>query len=135
MVEDVLMVGYPDGLWDDHNGLRIMRRGVTATHVGSDFRGQREFLIDVCTIPGSSGSPVLLYRRGTTLSDSAKVKLLGVVYAVFTHDADGEILAEPVPTNSRSIVRTHIPMNLGIVLRATRLLDFTDELDRRSRTV
>ncbi|MCA9261317.1 MAG: hypothetical protein KDA61_19010, partial [Planctomycetales bacterium] len=31
-IEDVLMVGYPDGIWDDVHNYPVCRRGITATH-------------------------------------------------------------------------------------------------------
>jgi hypothetical protein len=45
-VEDILMIGYPNGLWDSTNNLPIFRKGITATHPAVDFRGAPEFVID-----------------------------------------------------------------------------------------
>jgi hypothetical protein len=43
VVEDVIMVGYPNGLWDHVNNLPLVRKGTTATHPGMDYKieGQR----------------------------------------------------------------------------------------------
>jgi hypothetical protein len=128
-VEDVLMVGYPNGIRDDHNALPIMRRGSTATHCAKDFGGKREFLIDVCTIPGSSGSPVFLYRTGDT---EQTIRLLGVVYAMLVQTVEGELKAVPIPSSKMSVT-TQIPINLGVVLHAARILEFSEELERRSK--
>ncbi|MDE3174182.1 MAG: trypsin-like peptidase domain-containing protein, partial [Gemmatimonadota bacterium] len=62
-VEPILMVGYPNGLWDQVNNRPLMRRGVTATQPSVDLNGKGEFLIDAACFPGSSGSPVLLWRE------------------------------------------------------------------------
>ncbi len=59
-VEDVLMIGYPDGLWDGANNYPIVRSGITATHPGIDFEGRPEVAVDMACFKGSSGSPVVL---------------------------------------------------------------------------
>jgi hypothetical protein len=46
-VEDVLMVGYPLGLWDQRNNLPIFRRGITATHSAVDYEGEPVFTISL----------------------------------------------------------------------------------------
>jgi hypothetical protein len=66
-VEDITMVGYPNGLWDKSNNLPLTRRGVTATPPYVDFEGRPEFMIDCACFPGSSGSPVLLHNIGAYL--------------------------------------------------------------------
>jgi Trypsin-like peptidase domain len=133
MIEEIVMIGYPNGIWDDHNGLPIMRRGTTATHVARNFHGRREFVIDMSIIPGSSGSPVFSYRGlngASVLSDS---KLLGIAYATFTYGVQGEVVTAPIPAVTQDVVEMHVPIGLGPVIKATRLLEFTDELERRSR--
>ena len=60
-VEEILMVGYPDGLWDEANNLPVARRGITASPVSVGWNGRNEFLIDCSVYPGSSGSPVWSY--------------------------------------------------------------------------
>lgn len=64
-IEDVTFVGYPNGLYDDINKMSIVRRGITATPIWNDFNGKKAFLIDAGVFPGSSGSPVFIYNRGT----------------------------------------------------------------------
>lgn len=62
-LEYVVIVGYPDDIWDQVNNFPIFKKGVTATHPKIDYEGRPEFLIDAAIYPGSSGSPVFLYRR------------------------------------------------------------------------
>ena len=86
-IEDVLMIGYPNGLWDSESNLPIVRRGITASPPYRHFKGRREFVIDCACYPGSSGSPIFLYRPGlslvkTHLSMVRDVKLLGVLWGV-----------------------------------------------------
>src|SRR5690606_22543078 len=54
-IEEILMVGYPNGIWDTHNNKPIFRRGITATHPKFDYCGKKEIMIDAACFPGSSG--------------------------------------------------------------------------------
>ncbi|MTJ55797.1 hypothetical protein FJR38_25590 [Anabaena sp. UHCC 0253] len=36
-VEDILMFGYPNALWDNVNNLPLIRKGITSTHPAIDF--------------------------------------------------------------------------------------------------
>jgi hypothetical protein len=60
--DEVLMIGYPTGIWDHVHNRPVFRRGIAATHPGLAYQGRPEFLIDVATFPGSSGSPVFLHN-------------------------------------------------------------------------
>ena len=42
-LEDIIFVGYPVGLYDQHNLLPITRRGITATHPRIDYEGRPIF--------------------------------------------------------------------------------------------
>jgi V8-like Glu-specific endopeptidase len=63
-IEEVYMVGYPNGLWDKIHNLPIARRGITATPPTIDYNSKKEFIVDIAAFPGSSGSPVFLYNPG-----------------------------------------------------------------------
>jgi hypothetical protein len=65
-VEEIVMVGYPSGLWDSTNNYPLVRRGITASHPGIDFDGKPEIAIDMACFHGSSGSPVLYSSRWRT---------------------------------------------------------------------
>ena len=56
---DVLVVGYPDGFYDDVNLFPVVKSGIVASRWGAPFRGDPCFLIDAKLFPGSSGSVVL----------------------------------------------------------------------------
>lgn len=126
-VEDITMVGYPNGLWDEVHNMPIFRRGITATHPKLDWNGKSEFLIDAACFPGSSGSPVFLLNEGGYLSKKGlhlggvRIKLLGVLYAGPQHTVEGEIKIVTVPTQNKPIALSTIPNNLGVVIRATAL--------------
>lgn len=40
-MDEVTMVGYPNGIWDEANNLPIVRRGITATPYRYDYQGQK----------------------------------------------------------------------------------------------
>lgn len=123
-IEQVTMIGYPNGLWDDVNNLPIVRTGVTATPVFVDYKGKKEFLIDAACYPGSSGSPVLLYNEGAYptsggIALGSRLKLLGIMYKVPVRMINGEIVV-----SSGCHVESQGMLNLGFVIKATELLRF-----------
>ncbi len=136
-LEDILMIGYPNGIWDATNNMPILRRGITATHPNIDYEGRKEFLIDAACFPGSSGSPVFLFntlwtdRKGNHKMGGPRVKLLGLLYAGPQHTATGEVRIVNVPTQQRAIALSGIPNNLGFVIKASRLR----EIDAILRTM
>jgi hypothetical protein len=128
-LEDIIMIGYPNGLWDSQNNLPIIRRGITATSVKIDYNGKKEFLIDAAVFPGSSGSPVFIFNEGSYsvpggLAMGTRILLLGTLYAVHQHMTTGEIISKEIPTKVEYSSRAFIPNNLGIVLKSNLLLDF-----------
>lgn len=60
VVENILMVGYPNSLMDETNNKPLIRSGITATKATIRFNGNKEFLVDLPCYPGSSGSPVFI---------------------------------------------------------------------------
>jgi hypothetical protein len=128
-LEDVLVVGYPDGISDIRNNIPVFRRGITATPVNIDFEGRKEFLIDAAIYPGSSGSPVFVYNQGSWLNRKNEVQLgtrlmlVGVVYGVAQHSVNGELMIVPAPTQKQVAV-SQVPNNLGICIKSSRILEF-----------
>jgi hypothetical protein len=133
-VEDITMVGYPNGLWDRVHNMPIFRRGITATHPRLDWNGRPEFLIDAACFPGSSGSPVFLLNEGAYVTKSGlhlgggRLKLLGVLYAGPQHTVEGQIKIVTVPTVDMPVAFSTIPNNLGMVIRATALSELETAL-------
>lgn len=129
-MENITMVGYPNGIWDSQNNLPIFRRGVLASNYKYDWNGKKEFLIDAACFPGSSGSPVLLFdiggyqdRKGIFMG-AIRMKLLGILYAGPRHTVVGGVEVVPIATQEKVISVATIPNNLGIVIKANQLLDF-----------
>lgn len=139
-LEDVVMIGYPNGVWDHINNQPVIRRGVTATHPNRDYEGRKEFMIDAACFPGSSGSPVFLFnaggwtdRRGNIIMGGVRVKLLGALYAGPQHTATGEIRIVNVPTKDAPVAISRIPNNLGLIIKASRLLEFDRDIRKMLR--
>jgi hypothetical protein len=137
-IEDITMIGYPNGIWDEVNNLPIVRRGITATSASGKHQGKSEFLIDAACFPGSSGSPVFIYNNGSYggfggagLVVGIRLMLIGVLYAGHLHTAVGEIKVVPIPTAAMPVPISQIPNNLGICIQASRILDFTPVLKTR----
>lgn len=135
-IEDITVVGYPDGIWDDVNNLPIVRQGITATSLKYDFSGKAEFLIDSAIFGGSSGSPVFIFNQGSysiknNLYAGGRLMLVGIVYAVALHTVNGKVKIVQAPTSQKQIVsETNIPNNLGVVIKARKILDFESILKK-----
>lgn len=131
-VEDIIMIGYPNGLWDSVNNLPLIRKGITATDVKFDYEGRKDFLIDAACFPGSSGSPVMICnigsytdKNGAGFLGRSRTFLLGVLYAGPQLTVEGEIKIVTVPSaQTKQMSISRIPNNLGYVIKAERLLDF-----------
>jgi hypothetical protein len=132
-LEEVVMVGYPNGIWDQINNKPILRKGVTATHPNFDYNGKKEFLIDMACFPGSSGSPVFIlneggYRdkKGNTYLGRSRIILLGTLYAGPQYTATGEIKIIEVPTSQKPIPILSIPNNLGLVIKSNKIIELEE---------
>ena len=128
-MEDIVMIGYPDGIWDAVNNKPILRKGITATHPKRNFNGESKFLIDAACFPGSSGSPVLILNQGSYSNAKGNVYIgnraifLGILHAGPQHTARGEIKFANIPTAVLSI-----PNNLGLVIKSDALFAFDNIL-------
>jgi len=129
-VEDILIVGYPRGIWDTVNNYPIFRKGITATHPANRYNGRDEFLIDAAIYPGSSGSPVFLYNIGNYVSKDGttiignRFYFLGVIYAVYIYNPKGELKIITIPDRTDTLSFVRLPINLGLVISSSKILDF-----------
>lgn len=132
-LEDILMVGYPIGLWDDVNNFPVLRRGITASHPSVDFQGKSIGLADIASFPGSSGSPILVVNEGSFTSPSgicigSRLIFLGVLYAGPQFTANGDIKIVEIPTAQTPISRTNIPTHLGYYVKAKELITLKEHI-------
>lgn len=138
-MEEIIMIGYPNGIWDEKHNLPVIRRGITATHPKLSYNGKQEFLIDAACFPGSSGSPVFLANIGSYLNSKgslcvgSRIALLGTLYAGPQHTATGEVVVVQVPTDTRALSISSIPNNLGLVIHASKLFEFEAVLKKIAR--
>lgn len=128
-IEDILVIGYPNGIYDSQNNLPIVRHGITATDIRRNYMGESVFLIDSEIVKGSSGSPVFLFNRlGYYKNEeyilSWRIKLIGINSSVYTQDWDTILFNQfnSVETN----ILTKIPIGLGVILKAHLINDFED---------
>lgn len=134
-LEDVIMIGYPNGIIDTYNNKPVIRKGITATSLKLDYNGMPDFMIDIACFYGSSGSPVFLRKeglakeateKGLTIGLSPSYSLIGIIHSMAVAKANGEIVAEEIPTATKTVVKTTIPLNLGIVAKAKKILEIFD---------
>jgi Trypsin-like peptidase domain len=139
-VEDVLMVGYPNGLWDAKNNFPLIRRGITASHpaVDYDVNGVATTVIDMACFPGSSGSPVLIYNNGSFVDKqgsvhlgSSRTILLGVLFSGPTIQADGSIVIKNIPTVATPVAQLNLMMNLGYIIKAAEVKALAEAVLKR----
>ena len=130
-IEEVVMIGYPNGLWDYINNMPIIRKGITATQIRLDYNNSKSFLIDMAVFPGSSGSPILIYNKGSFTDKNGNIKigtsrifLLGIVNSVFLSNVNGDISVESIPTQQKLIASSRIPNSIGNVIKSEVLFDF-----------
>lgn len=134
VLEDIIMIGYPNGLWDESNNLPIIRRGITAVHPKFNYNNKTDIVIDAACFPGSSGSPVCIYNQGSytvgnTVNIGSRFFLLGILYAGPQHTAIGEIHTVTIPTAVTPITQTNIMINIGYAVKSSRLIDFKKILE------
>lgn len=96
--EEIVTVGYPSGIRQGRTNFPLIRQGIIASRLGEEIHEEqrstdgtrttritRGFLIDGATIPGSSGSPVVLkpvtgrHQGNAIMLGSAPALLLGIV--------------------------------------------------------
>lgn len=131
-IEQVLVIGYPIGLWDEHNNMPIARRGSTATHPMAHYAGKRNFLIDVATFQGSSGSPVFSYeapmfrQHDGSFTPGTKVNFIGVVWGVIERTVTGKIQAVAIPSALEHVPVLQASLNLAIALHSDAVKDLDE---------
>jgi V8-like Glu-specific endopeptidase len=132
-LEDIVMVGYPCGLWDTINNQPIFRKGVMATHPCKDYDGKPSFVVDIGCFPGSSGSPVFIYnnggytnKKGDLIWGKSRLILMGILYGGFMHSTEGNIVESEIPTTMSMRWVSRIPNNLGLVVKSSKIRDLED---------
>jgi hypothetical protein len=127
--DEVVMVGYPTGLWDEANGMPIFRRGSLATHLAFDYQKAPAFVVDIQALPGSSGSPIVLFSEewfdqpGAAMNALPHLKLLGVLGEDHLFRDTG-IVTSPTGDPSGLATSMELHAGLGIATKAAELRHF-----------
>jgi len=137
-VENVLMYGYPIGLYDEKNVLPLIRSGVTASHPALDFNGEKIGIVDMACFPGSSGSPILIVNEGSYIDKksgsvnigASRIIFLGILFRGPIYDSEGKIVIREIPTRQEVISITPQLINLGYYIKSEVILDFKEKIRR-----
>jgi hypothetical protein len=135
-IEEVVFVGYPEGLYDYKNLVPLARTGITATPYQVDYDGAPVFLIDAKVSRGSSGSPVF-FRSGRSTLSGGRDFFAGILSAEYEIESPGLLGSVFSLPKVRRFLR--IETGLGVVFKASTVLEtiedslgwcFTDRLKR-----
>lgn len=131
-IEDIMLIGYPTGLWDESNNMPIVRKGITATSIHRDYNGKHEFLIDAACYPGSSGSPVFVLNNGSYLDPrnnsivfGSRLLFVGILYKGAQYTISGEIRRNDNPNAvANAMAYSNSFNNIGYVIKSDVMNDF-----------
>lgn len=133
-LEEVIMIGYPLGLWDYVNNTPLFRSGVTSTPPKLNYNNRPEFLIDIPAFKGSSGSPVFIKnesitKEGSNVTFKDNIYFAGVLYAtpkLYSTQGEAEVMIDTIKVKLNT--QTEIPINLGTVIKSTQIHAFRNIL-------
>ena len=129
-LEKVVMIGYPNGIFDSIHNLPIFRTGYTAFHPAIDYAGRKHGLIDVACLPGSSGSPVFILEEGMYSDKKTGKSYLANRLMFLGIENSAPIIAQPtyMQTNGVSKEITNIYttqfINLGWYIKSSEISGF-----------
>lgn len=131
-LEELVMVGYPIGLWDKNNNFPIFRKGYTASHPAIDFNESGIGLVDMACFPGSSGSHIYILNEGGYKDKvgnlnwgQSRIIFIGTLFSGPIYDATGKLVVTDIPT-SNQVVESHtgVMVNLGYYIKSSEILEF-----------
>ena len=137
-IEDLVFIGYPDGIKDAVHHTPIVRSAITATPLALDFDGRPAFLVDGAVFEGSSGSPVFVLNRGMYahtqghLVAGERVFLVGIIAESHFRYADMPMRdsseqhmddEDLVDVDRRPFVRKAELLDLGLAFNAQAIID------------
>ncbi len=136
VADEILMIGYPLGLWDYLNNFPIIRKGIAATHPAVDFQGKSIGVADIACFPGSSGSPIMIYVSGAyydkqnkaTRIGGEKLILLGLLCSAPFHSIEGKIEIREIPTQQVPIAQVNQFIHLGYYVKAKEVLRLCEHI-------
>lgn len=136
-IEDVIMVWYPNWLYDEKNNLPIFRKWITWFHPAINFNGEKIWLVDMACFPGSSWSPIFIYnkswytdKRWTLNIGPDRLIFLWVLFSWPQYNSDWEIIVESIPTQQKIITKTPVMINLWYYIKSNIIFDFKSKIER-----
>jgi V8-like Glu-specific endopeptidase len=109
-MEEIVSIGYPDNLWDMANNLPLFRKGITSSNPTFNYNGKEEFLVDVSDLPGTSGSPVLIFSQTNLglkdgkMQQGGRLILLGVLSGSIVDDIEDD--SAPMDTKLTTVIKS-----------------------------
>lgn len=119
IVQEIIMLGYPDGTINATINNPVVRTGVTATAIKYKYNGKNLFLTDIPTFGGSSGSPILIATK------EGKLRLVGVNSQTRFHQA--AVYDDKHGKKDRNVVGyVEIPNSIGIAVNSVVVKEMLD---------
>jgi len=113
--DDVLVIGYPRGYYDDVHLYPIVKSGIIASRWGAPFRGKPYFLIDIKLFPGSSGSIVVSKPQQLAIIDEKLMYAKEKQFAFLgIYSGKPFLMEEPIELEDIVIIRKK-GFDLGVV--------------------
>ena len=130
-LEEVVMIGYPIGLWDMIHNFPLFRKGYTGSHPAFDFNSQSVGVVDMSCFPGSSGSPIFILnengytdKKGRIMLGASRIIFLGVLFKGPTMDVNGNIIVTEIPTKQQLMSNSKVMVNLGYYIKSYEIFEF-----------
>jgi hypothetical protein len=123
VADDVVIIGYPKGFYDEKNVFPIVKSGIIATRWGLNFNGMPVFLIDAKLFPGSSGSIVITKPIDFVVIDGKPLYAKEKQFAFLgVYSGEPFIQKEPIDLDDMTIIRKD-SFNVGIVWYSQLVVD------------
>ena len=115
VADDVIIIGYPKGFYDEKNVFPIVKSGIIATRWGMNCNDKPVFLIDAKLFPGSSGS-IVVTKPFNSIVVNGPLKGTKETHFAFLGVYSGEpfLQQEPIDFDDMIIIRKD-GFNVGTV--------------------
>lgn len=139
-LEKVVMVGYPNGLWDKTHNYPLFRQGYTSAHPAYDFNREGVGVVDMACVNGSSGSPIFILDEGAYFDKNTKsitmgerCIFLGILFAGPQTFYPIEMINIDVKLQQKPLPFTRSLINLGYYIKSYELGEFKDYIKKMLR--
>lgn len=130
---DIVLVGYPQGNYNDENRLPLWKKGSIASDPSIDIFGKPAFIIDISAYKGNSGSPIFATAYGAYETEDGIIKIGTVRKFLGIYSASGAIDEElnfvDKKTGKNIKLKSTQALDLGFVWKAKELLNIINSID------